>query len=154
MSVPSILRPYRLPLLPAAAALVCAWLALTPSLLPRAPLFQGLLCAVSALLGYGLGAALAWVLHAFGLRFGPRGLRRTRLGLGGVAVLGSAVMLWLGQGWQQEQRRGIGMDPAPAADPLIALVVAVLVFAVLLVLVRAVRGLCRWLGRVLARVLP
>ncbi|MFC6236230.1 alpha/beta-hydrolase N-terminal domain-containing protein, partial [Leucobacter soli] len=62
MSAPPILRPYRLPSVPAAAALVGAWLALTPSLLPRGPLFQGLLCAVAGLLAYGLGSAASWAL--------------------------------------------------------------------------------------------
>ena len=154
MSAPPILRPYRLPLVPAAAALAAAWLALTPSLLPRGPLFQGLLCAVAGLLGYALGAAVAWVLRAVGLRLDAQRRQIARLALGVVAVVGSFVALYLAHGWQQTQREEIGVEAAPVSDPLVAAVIAVIAFALLLVAARAVRGFGRLLGRVIARVLP
>ena len=68
MKAPPVLRPDRLPLLPAAGALASGWLSLTPSLLPRDAALQGLLAAIAALLGYGLFAAIGWVLHAVGVR--------------------------------------------------------------------------------------
>ena len=150
--VPPILRPDRLPALPACTALVLDCPALTRSLLQRGPLFQRLLCAVAGLLRYALGAAANWVLRGAGIPLIPsRSVARVLLA---VAVLGSAGMLWLAHHWQQEQRRLIGMDPAPAVDPLLALLVAVAAFAVLIVVARAVRGLGRWLGGVIGRVFP
>jgi uncharacterized membrane protein len=41
-------------------ALVFACLAFTPSLLPRSALLQGVLCGISAAIGYRLGLAGAW----------------------------------------------------------------------------------------------
>lgn len=149
-----VLRPDRLPLLPAAGALASGWLSLTPSLLPRDAVFQGLLAAVAALLGYGLFAAIGWVLCAVGARVAEAQMVMLRRLLALAALLGSAAMLWLAQTWQQEQRELVGMPPASGADPFLALLVAVVGFAVLLVLARSVRALARWVGRQIARVLP
>lgn len=154
MNALPILRPDRMPMLPAAGALAAGWLSLTPSLLPRDAVFQGLLAAVSALLGYGLFAAIAWVLHAFGLRVTEERERLLWRVLAVVAVVGTGLMMWLGHTWQQEQRESIGMPQASGADPFVALLIAVLGFAVLLVVARAVRALAAWVGRQIARVLP
>ena len=42
----------------AVGALVLVWLSLTPSLLPRGPLFQGIVTGAAAVFGYGLGVGL------------------------------------------------------------------------------------------------
>ena len=149
-----VLRPDRLPLLPAVGALAAGWLSFTPSLLPRDAVFQGLLAAVSALLGYGVCAAIAWVLRAFGLRVTEKRQRLFWRVLALAAIVGTGVMLWFAHSWQQAQRLNIGMPPASGADPLVALLVAVTVFVVLLVTSRAVRALARWVGSQIARVLP
>ena len=49
-----------------AVGLVFLWLSMTPSLLPRGPLFQGLVSGAAGAIGYGLGvfARLAGALHA------------------------------------------------------------------------------------------
>lgn len=154
MKAPPVLLPDRLPLLPAVGALASGWLSLTPSLLPRDAALQGLLAAIAALLGYGLFAAIGWVLHAVGVRVAETRMMLLRRLLALAAVLGSAAMLWFAHAWQQEQRELVGMPPASGADPFLALFVAVLGFAVLLVLSRSVRALARWVGRQIARVLP
>ncbi|MCB0887211.1 MAG: hypothetical protein KDB41_10605, partial [Propionibacteriaceae bacterium] len=46
----------RIPFAPACSAVLGAWLALTPSLLPRSAIIQGALCAVVAMLAYAVGA--------------------------------------------------------------------------------------------------
>lgn len=137
---PQILRPWRAPLLPHAVALAAAWVALTPSLLPRSALFQGLLCAVAGLLGYGVGAFLHWIARGVGIRPSPGARLWARRGLALLALLGTATMLWLAHVWQQDQRAAIGMPPAAPSDPLVAVAVAVVVFALLLIVARAVRG--------------
>ena len=154
MNTLPVLRPDRLPLLPAAGALVAGWLSLTPSLLPRDAVFQGLLAAVSALLGYGVFAAIGWALYAFGLRLTAARQRLFWRIFVGAAIVGTGAMLWLAHVWQQEQRVNVGMPQASGADPFVALLVAAAVFAVLLVVSRAVRALAAWVGRQIARVLP
>src|SRR5215213_10064197 len=46
-------------------ALAFACLAFTPSLLPRSALLQGVVCGISAAIGYGVGVAGAWTWRAF-----------------------------------------------------------------------------------------
>jgi len=58
-------RRFRYTLPGAWVALVFACLAFTPSLLPRSALLQGVVCGISAAIGYGLGVAGAWTWRAF-----------------------------------------------------------------------------------------
>lgn len=46
-----------------AAGLVFIWLSMTPSLLPRGPLFQGLVSGASGAAGYGLGVLIVWLVR-------------------------------------------------------------------------------------------
>ncbi len=57
-------------------ALILACFSFTPSLLPRGGFLQGLLCGITAAIGYGLGVALAWVGRAFADREAGRPSRR------------------------------------------------------------------------------
>ncbi len=154
MAAPPIIRPWRMPLLPAAIGLAAAWLALTPSLLPRTALFQGVLCAAAALLGYGAGAFVGWIGRGVGVVPGAAVRRRAWQVFAVVAVLGSAVMLWLSHDWQRRQRAEIGMEPVPAWQLAIAVAAGAVVFALLLVISRAVRGAGRWLILRIDRFLP
>src|ERR1700730_331887 len=44
-----------------AAGLVFLWLSMTPSLLPRGPLFQGLVSGAAGAIGYGIGVVAVWL---------------------------------------------------------------------------------------------
>ena len=44
-------------------ALLLAWSSLTPSLLPRSTLLQGLLAGIAAAFGYGVGETVAWAVR-------------------------------------------------------------------------------------------
>jgi uncharacterized membrane protein len=46
-----------------AVGLIFIWLSLTPSLLPRGPLFQGLVSGLSGAIGYGLGVFSVWLVR-------------------------------------------------------------------------------------------
>jgi uncharacterized membrane protein len=46
-----------------AVGLVFVWLSMTPSLLPRGPLFQGLVSGVSGAIGYALGVLAVWLVR-------------------------------------------------------------------------------------------
>ncbi|OBK95903.1 hypothetical protein A5645_11890 [Mycobacterium asiaticum] len=43
--------------------LIFVWLSLTPSLLPRGPLFQGVVSGCSGAIGYGLGVFIVWLIR-------------------------------------------------------------------------------------------
>jgi len=89
---------YTLPGAWVALAFIC--LAFTPSLLPRGALLQGVVCGISAAIGYGLGVAGAWVWRAFADR-DPRPPRPRAWRILAVAAAAAlALALGLGLWWQ------------------------------------------------------
>ena len=154
-------RRFRYTLPGAWVALVFACLAFTPSLLPRSAVLQGVVCGISAAIGYGVGVAGAWTWRAFA----DRDLRPPRQGAWRVFAISAAVALVLalavGQWWQAQLRDLMG---APTPNPLLLVLlplVAVAIFTGLVALSRSLRGayhraavrLQRWMGRRAARAL-
>ena len=86
-------RQLRAPFAPSAGAVLFFWAALTPSLLPRSPIFQGAVAAVAVLLGYGLGSLLGWVVRSCGGALTGTARRRAWLALATVAAIGTIVGL-------------------------------------------------------------
>jgi uncharacterized membrane protein len=142
-------------------ALVFACLAFTPSLLPRSALLQGVVCDISAAIGYGLGVAGAWTWRAFA----DRDPRPPRPGAWRVFAVSAAVLLVvaivLGQWWQAQIRDLMG---APTPNPLLLVLLplaAAALFSGLVALSRSLRGfyhraagrLERWMGPRAARAL-
>ena len=131
--------------------LIFGCLSFTPSLLPRGGLIQGIVFGITAAIGYGLGVIAAWIWRAFADRDPRRPRRRSWfifLIAGGVLY---AVSFGLGQYWQYEIRKLMGVTeyniPLVVASPF----VAALVFALLVVIGRGIRGAYRWLARLLNR---
>ena len=103
-------RQLRAPLAPTVGALLFAWASLTPSLLPLGPVFQGLVTAVSAALGYGVGALAGWMLRSSGVRLDAGPARRRTWRVVGVAgALGTAVALVLSHRWDDQLRDDVGV---------------------------------------------
>jgi uncharacterized membrane protein len=131
--------------------LIFACLAFTPSLLPRGGLIQGIICGITAAIGYGLGVWAASIWRAFADR-GPRQPRRWAwLTFFVSAIVLFAVAFALGQYWQYEIRKLMGVTdyniPLVVASPFIA----VLVFCIFLAIGRGLRGLYRWAAKMLSR---
>lgn len=57
---PGEARHWRYSLPGLAGALVFVCLSLSPSLLPRTGVIQGLVCGITAAIGYGVGVVAAW----------------------------------------------------------------------------------------------
>ena len=136
-----------------AFAVVFFCLSLTPSLLPRPVLLQGVVSGLTATMGYATGAALGAVVR----RFGHGSARVHRVCWWLLAVAGPLVgllFLALGTRWQQELRARVGMDPLPAYDILRIVGVSVLTFVVLLLAGRSLRLATRRIARTLGRRLP
>jgi len=136
-------------------ALVFGCSSLTPSLLPRGWVLQGLIAGITAAIGYGVGVTVAWFVAELTERRMSAGFRRRAWQvLAAAGALLCVVMLWLGAGWQRQIHELMGLDPPNGYSSVGVVVVAVLVFALFVAIGRGVRWLARWLVRVLGRLLP
>ncbi|MCX4529562.1 MULTISPECIES: alpha/beta hydrolase [unclassified Streptomyces] len=132
-------------------ALVLACLSFTPSLLPRGGVLQGLICGISAAIGYGLGVLAACVWRAFADREARSPSRRSWLILLVSALVLFGVSFGLGQYWQHEIRRLMGVTDFNVLTAIACPFVAALVFLLLLAAGRGLRALYRWAARLLGR---
>jgi len=107
---------------------------LTPSLMPRSWLIQGVLSGACAATGYAFGVFIGWLwryleLPWFSKQAAP--LRATTLLF---AIIVSVVFLWHAVEWQNSIRTLWQMQPQQSADPFRLAGVAAITFAVLLAL--------------------
>lgn len=129
---------------------------LTPSLLPRAGVVQGLNSGVAFMIGYGFGASVRALWLYLNIPPMKKGRLRTALfWTAGVIYGGQAgLAIWAYVGWQNDTRLTFGMESlSPTVWPTIvgvALAVAILV----LVVARSLRLLFRFVGNLLDRWLP
>jgi uncharacterized membrane protein len=138
-----------------AGALVFFCFSLTPSLLPRGPWLQGLICGVTAVIGYGIGSGISAAIRHWRTTEPSRHTKRINwYVLAGATVLLVPLFLLLGQHWQNEVRDLMGMDHLEVWQNLTILATAVVVALVILVLARFVRGFTRVVIRQIDRVLP
>ena len=132
-------------------ALVVGCLSFTPSLLPRGGVIQGLVWGITAAIGYGLGVLFAWIWRAFADREPRRPRRRSWLVFFISAAVLVVVSFGLGQYWQYQIRKLMGVTdysiPLVIASPF----VAAAVFCLLLLIGRGLRGLYRWAAQLLSR---
>jgi uncharacterized membrane protein len=135
-------------------AVTCFCLSLTPSLLPRGPLLQGVVSGISLAIGYGLGVLAVWLVSKLINRSMPAPGRVAWRVLAVVAAAAVLVFLFLGSGWQQDIHQMMGMDPPARPGYLSVLPVALLLGAGLIGLMRLLRSAARGIGRLLGRVIP
>ena len=131
--------------------LIFACLSFTPSLLPRGGLIQGIICGITAAIGYGLGVLLASIWRAFPDRE-PRRPRRRAWPV--FFIAGSvlfAASFGLGQYWQHQVRTLMGVTDYNVALVVAEPFVAALAFGLFLLIGRGLRGLYRWLAKLLNR---
>jgi uncharacterized membrane protein len=147
-----ILRPrWRATLPGLAGALVFVCLSLTPSLLPRTGLIQGLVCGISGAIGYGIGVLAAWVWRAFADRDPRRPDRRAWQVFGVVAVVALVAAMAFGRYWQGRIRALMGVPPDGLASLVVTPLVAAAVLIALVALSRGLRRVYRWSARLLGR---
>ena len=136
-------------------ALVFGCSSLTPSLLPRGWLIQGIIAGITAAIGYGVGVAIAWFVAELTANRLSAGFRRRAWQV--LAVLGTVlvvVMLILGARWQKQIHELMGVQPEAGYTSIGIVVVSVLVFALIVAIGRGVRALGRGLVRLFNRFLP
>lgn len=125
---------------------------MTPSLVPRPHLVQGVLAGVCFAAGYGIGVLVQTIWR--GLHLPMPGGRTMTLGRSAAAVLclGAAAMaLWQASVWQNRLRALMDLPPVEGGRPFLVAAIALAVFVVLWLLARLFRAtlytLARWLGR-------
>jgi uncharacterized membrane protein len=134
-----------------AAVFFC--LSLTPSLLPRDWLFQGLIGGIDASIGYGIGVLAAKVFHRFALRHRRRWpppaktLNAVKVGTVVVAIVVCVLMLIPAAAWQRQVSAEMGIEGPDTLGYLrtlaAAVVVGVVCVAVSRILIDAIRLLAR-----------
>ena len=114
-------------------------------------LIQGVVCGITAAIGYGLGVLAACMWRAFAGRDPrhPRGWAWRTFVI--VAVAAFVVSFGLGQYWQYEIRKLMGVTDYSIPLVVAAPFVAALVFCLILLIGRSLRGLYRWLAQLLNR---
>ncbi|MFH8836753.1 alpha/beta hydrolase [Streptomyces sp. NPDC017868] len=132
-------------------ALLLACLSFTPSLLPRGGVLQGLICGISAAIGYGLGVIAAYVWRAFADREARDASRRSWRVLMVCAIVLFGLAFGFGQYWQHEIRELMGVTDYDVLAAVASPFLAALVFWLLLLAGRGLRRLYRWLARLLRR---
>lgn len=136
--------------------LLFAALSLTPSLVPRNFVVQGILSGCTFAAGYGIGVFLVWLWDFLELRWPNRRVARWTGRLCALACLVLTIsFLWFWTGWQNSVRAGMGAQPVEATQPLLVALIAIVPAAVLIglgtLIVHGVRLVARWLGRLIPR---
>lgn len=137
--------------------LVFWWMSLTPSLLPRTWLAQGIVGALAATSGYILGAAIGLLLRrirAWADWWTPYRHRRLRQIFLPVALVVSVigVLLWLG--WQNDHRDLVNLESIPAWHTVPLLIATALVSFLVIFAGRVVAWLALRLERFTRRYVP
>ncbi|WP_420334079.1 alpha/beta hydrolase [Roseibium sp.] len=128
---------------------------LTPSLIPRGPLVQGILGGIVIALGYLLGRIVDLTWQAADL---PR--LRGKAALTANLVLAAATLLFIfwtatsSLKWQNELRVKMGLEPAQAQHLVTILVSATLTFIVAYLIGALVVALFRWIRSRFYRFMP
>jgi uncharacterized membrane protein len=110
---------------------------LTPTLLPRSYLTQGVLSGCSLSAGYGIGVFSRW-LWAYMELPQPRGrlLRVAKLAAATGCAVVAVISLWQAARWQNSIRELMELEPVDTAHPLEVALIALAVFAILVTLAR------------------
>ena len=136
-------------------ALVFLWLSLTPSLLPRGPLFQGLVSGAAGAIGYGIGVFLVWLVQYMRSKdASPHAPGWAWLAVVVVGVIGQILMIIYFHVWQDEVRDLNGVPRMTFWDHPLTAVLSILVLFIFVEIGQLIGKLIRFLVRQLNRVAP
>lgn len=144
----------------ATLALAMSWVALSPSLLPRAWWASGLMVGLSSILGYAMGSAVqlwwVWFSRLIGLEVRVRPqvthvARRAWFAL----LCAITILSWRANVRRQEELASlVGISSSGWSGQVIGLALGVGLFIVALAIGRALARVARWTNRQVTRVLP
>ena len=128
---------------------------LTPSLLPRSFLAQGVLSGCSLAAGYGIGVFGRW-LWAYGDLPQPKGrhLRVAKLAAAICCAVVAVIFLSQAARWQNSIRELMQLEPVDTAHPFEVVLIALAVLAILVALARLFQLTLRFVAIRVDRFLP
>lgn len=128
---------------------------LSPSLLPRPYVMQGILSGCSLAAGYGIGAGGRWLWSYLELPLPGRRGQRIALRVAAILCAATALaFLWQASAWQDSIRVLMELEPVETTRPVRVGAIAFLVFAILLALGRLFHLTFRTVSRRLGRYIP
>lgn len=129
--------------------------ALTPSLLPRSTLSQGVLAGSALAAGYGFGVFSRWLWRYLELTEPPERLR-SQVNIVITIICAALASYFLSQvtAWQNAIRALMGMAPVTSGHLLEVVLTALATFLILLILARLYRLVSRFVTRHADRFLP
>lgn len=138
-----------------AVGLAFIWLSLTPSLLPRGPLFQGMVSGAAGAIGYGLGVFAVWLVRYMRSKeTSPPPPRVAWIALAVIGVIGQILMIIYFHVWQDEVRDLNGVPRMGFWDHPLTAVLSIVVLFVFVEIGQLVGRLVRFLERQLSRFAP
>ena len=131
-----------------AVGLVFLWFSMTPSLLPRGPLFQGLVSGGAGAIGYGLGVFAVWLVRYMRSKdSSPPAPRWAWIALAVLGTIGQILMVIWFHLWQDDVRDFMGVPRLGFWDHPLAAVLSIVTFFVLVEIGQLVGTLVRFLTR-------
>lgn len=130
-------------------------LSLTPSLLPRIYLVQGVLAGIAAAVGYAVGLAIEWLWDYLEIAK-PRG--SVSIGLQWLATVGALILAVTfslrSTIWQNSIRSLMEMEAVDTAFPVRVALIALAVSVSLIISARCIRWIFTQINRRVRRVVP
>jgi len=130
-------------------------LSMTPTLLPRQAVMQGLVSGFSLAAGYGVGVLGQWLWFYFEL---PRPRKQIqviiKLVAAGICFIAMVIFLWQSNSWQNSVRVLMGMEEEGGIQPLVIGTVAIAVFLAVLLVARSFRWTKRQISKRMNRYVP
>jgi len=138
-----------------AVGLVFIWFSLTPSLLPRGPLFQGVVSGCSGAIGYGLGVFTVWLVRYMrSENTSPPPPRWAWLPLVAVGLVGQVIMAIRFHVWQDDVRDMMGVEHLNWYDYPLTAVLSLVVLFTLVEIGQFIRWLVMFLVGQVDRIAP
>jgi uncharacterized membrane protein len=138
-----------------ALGLAFIWLSLTPSLLPRGPLFQGIVSGAAGAIGYGLGVFAVWLVRYMRSKdTSPPAPRQAWIGLVIAGVIGQLLMIIWFHVWQDDVRDLNGVPRLGFWDHPLTAVLSIVVLFLFVEIGQLIGRLVRFLVRKLDRFAP
>ena len=129
--------------------------ALTPTLVPRTYLTQGLLAGTAFAAGYAIGVGWRWLWLYMELPTTSESIRQKVNATAMVAAVLFAIwFLWQAAEWQNSIRELMNMAPVETAHPFLVSLIAILTFVILLALGRAFHFLASRTSRLSGKYIP
>ncbi|HUO00280.1 MAG TPA: alpha/beta-hydrolase family protein [Bradyrhizobium sp.] len=128
---------------------------LTPTLIPRSYLTQGVLAGACFAIGYGAGVLWRGLWHYLELpEPSPRTRSVTNALVAVACVIVVVVYLWRAMEWQNSIRAVMKMEPVDTAHPFKVCAIALITFFLLLALARLFRLVSHFLSEQIKRFIP